>query len=84
MTAIQKCVNTIAKHLVGRKVVQGEGDGPHPKVPPAIRAALKVLEQAETDRCVEVVDAFAERGWRCCAMDIINEIRRTKPRKAKR
>lgn len=84
MTAIQVCVNAIAKELVGRKVVQGEGYGSHPKIPPAMRAALKVLERTETDRCVEVIQGFARRGWKGTPTDIINAIRRTKSGKAKR
>lgn len=33
----------------------------------------------ETDRCVAIIQAFAQQGWKCAAIDIINAIRRTSP-----
>ncbi len=80
---VEECLNVIAKHAVGRMVVQGEGDGPHPKVPPAIRAALQALVLTESERidtilaqlflkAVEQEDACAAVWLQECRERILN------------
>lgn len=56
---VNECVATLEKLVVGRRVAQGEGDGPHPNVSSEMIVALRALVSTETERCAAIVQQYA-------------------------